>query len=36
MNEFDVILKRINIKNGKLKNWKTEKENFEKFQIQWL
>ena len=31
MNEFDVILKLINFKNGKLKNL-----NFENFQIQWL
>ena len=29
MNEFVVILKRINLKNGKLKNWK-----FENFQNQ--
>ena len=31
MNEFVVILKSINLKNGKLKIW-----NFENFQIQWL
>ena len=31
MNEFVVIFKSINIKNGKLKNG-----NFENFQIQWL
>ena len=31
MNEFVVILKLINLKNGKLKI-----RNFENFQIQWL
>ena len=31
MNEFVVILKLINFKNGKLKN-----KNFANFQIQWL
>ena len=31
MNEFVVILKLINFKNEKLKNW-----NVENFQIQWL
>ena len=31
MNEFVVILKWIDLKNGKLKYWK-----FENFQIQWL